>query len=388
MGVFRIFTGTLAFINFAMIAVDFDAWFSERGFVPSKIGDRAVGDIIRINFLYGVQNTGITMAVYITVMVAALLTALGLWSRLSSIILALGVITLHHRNILILHGGDTLLRMSVIIVALSPSGAACSLDRLIRIWKGTETREPRLVSVWPQRLLEYQVALLYFTSVWNKSFGSFWKDGTATYFPLNLHEFDRFWVPSFLQKQPFLMLTTYGTLAVELAMATLVFYKPARKWVLLSALGLHAFIEYSMNIPLFEWVMVATFIGFYEGDEVSSWAKRVGQRLKRFWLTVRLPHGKAFDPNRGAAIEAADAFGLVTYSQGDQADWSASDERGSSKSPVAASLARSPGAWPLALVPGLWRRMLNGALIDSEAAVQNNGKAVAAVSSAHAKSKR
>lgn len=387
MGVFRIFTGTLAFINFAMIAVDFDAWFGERGYVPSRIGDRAVGDLVRINFLYGVADDRITIAFYVLTMIAAVLTAFGLWSRVSSVVLAVGVITLHHRNILILHGGDTLLRMCCIYVALSPSGAACSVDRLVRLWKGKEVGAPALVSLWPQRLVEYNIALLYFTSVWNKSFGSAWKGGYATYYPLNLHEFDRFWVPDFLQRQPFLMLTTYGTLAVELAMATLVFYKPARRWVILSALGLHAFIEYSMNIPLFEWVMVSTFIAFYEGEEITAWAKRMGQRLKRCAVTVFLPQGTGLHPERGAALKATDAFGLVTYDTGREPTWSAQTANGKPRAPLWASWSRSLGAWPLTIVPGTWRRILFGAIEENP--VQNNGKAVTDGSpKLHAKSKR
>jgi len=362
MGVFRILVGTFAFINFAMIAIDFEAWFGETGFVPVQIGDRAIGDQLRINLLSGVANTNVTFIFYALTMFAALLTALGLWSRVSSIALAIGVISLHHRNILILHGGDTLLRLCCIYVALSPSGAACSLDRLIGLWKGTAPDVPAQVSLWPQRLVVFQVALLYFTSVWQKAFGSAWREGWATYYPMNLREFDRFWTPEFIEHQPFLAITTYGTLAIELAMATLVFYRPMRKWVLASALVLHAWIEYSMNIPLFEWVMVSTYIAFYQGDEISAWAKRVGEKLRRFHLQVFLPKGTQLHRERGRMIQATDAFSLITYEPGLGEDFLAVDAKKRSRNVTWSTLSRSLGAWVMLPVPWVWRSFLGRAL--------------------------
>ena len=78
---------------------------------------------------------------------------------------------------------------------------------------------------------------------------------------------------------PLVTITTYGTLAVELALATLVFSKDFRKWVLLAGLILHAYIEYSMNIPLFAFTMCSLYVAFYEGDEIVAWWNRLQARL-------------------------------------------------------------------------------------------------------------
>lgn len=337
MGLFRAILGSFAFINYLMIAIDFDAWFTERGFVPIATAARWNGDSWRFNPLAGVSETWIVAAVYTIVTIAALFTALGLWTRVSTIVLALGTIALHHRNPIILHGGDTVLRQGVILLAVAPCGLACSLDRLLGLAKGKLAGPPREVSLWPQRLVQYQIAVIYFTAVWAKWQGNQWRDGTATWYPPQLTEFTRFPFPEFLDRQPFTMMTTYGTLVVELALATLVFHKPLRKWVLGAGLLLHGVIEYRFNIPLFAFMICSFYVCFYEGQEVSSWARRFGERFKRF--KIQVPKMSASPASE--AVRATDPFGFLQES--------------SNESPGAARVwSRCIGAWFLLWWPPLW----------------------------------
>lgn len=376
LGVFRIVMGFLAFLNFLMLSIDFRAWYTEQGFVPIALSAEKMPDLSkttnvfglrlelpfdvpRLNLLNGVTDTRFTLFIFILTIVAALFTMLGLWTRLSTILLALGTMSFHIRNGFIIHGGDTVLRVMLIYLALSPCGKACSLDRLIGLWKGRISREIPLVSLWSQRLIAYNVSLVYFTTFWHKMGGTLWRNGTATWYPARLHEFDRFPVPQFMNDPPMIYLTTYGTLAVELAMGTLVFYKPLRKYVLLGGLLLHASIEYTMNIPLFAFVICSCYLAYYSGEEVSGWAKRMGERLRKFRSRIFLPKGCALKPNGEAVLDAVNAFGLVSYEQGTTEDWEARNGRDETVNPVKASWTRSPGVWPVGWIPGVWRKFLN-----------------------------
>jgi hypothetical protein len=387
LGLFRIIMSLVAFVSLVLTLFDFDAWYTNHGYMPASVAQNwsrmpetfEFGPYLvhmpnaRINFLTYFGNDTLTLVVYILVLVAALLTAVGLWTRFNSIFLAVGMICIHHRNALILHSGDTLMRIALMYLALAPSGAACSLDRLIKVWKGRAPLQPPDVSLWAQRLIQYQTALVYFTTVWWKWFGTFWKDGTATWYPENLNEFYRFPVPNFLHHQPFIALATYGTLVVELSMATLVFYRPLRKYVLLGGIAMHGYIEYRMNIPFFAFTIVATYICFYDGEEISAWAKKVGERLRRFRILVELPKGYQLQPAALAALQTADPFSLVSYDPGMNGDWTAMDLTGRTKSPFRGSLFRSLGAWPYALVPGLWRRKLMNSLVPAEGTIVKAG---------------
>ncbi len=377
LGVFRILMGTLACVNLIVLAFDFDAWFTDKGFVTHETAARWAGKLNpitrvpwgdgwwqgnfplpRLNLLSEITSTPLTAAFFAITLLAAILTTVGLWTRISSIVLAAGLVTLHHRNMIVLHGGDTVLRVMTLYLAIAPSGAACSLDRLIALWRGKADAQPRLVSMWPQRLITYNVAIVYFTTVWHKWFGERWRDGTATWYPARLDEFKRFPVPGFVNEMPFVKFATYGTLFMELALATLVFYKPLRKWVLLGGLLMHGYIEYSMNIPLFSFLITSAYVCFYEGEDVSAWAKRLGERFRRFRIRIFHPRSERLRPGPALTLEALDPLGLVTYEPGEEETWSAEGGR----SAFRASWARSLGAWPLGLIPGAWARLLGKSL--------------------------
>ena len=366
LGVVRMVTGTLALINFLMVAIDFDAWFTERGFIPAWHAEKWAGAIPRLNLLSNVTDSRVTAFVYGLCCLACLFTAIGLWTRVSSIAMFVLITTLHHRAPDILHSGDTLMRQMAFLVMLAPSGRACSVDRLIALWKGKAPAIPLDVSLWPQRLMQFQVTVVYFTSVWHKWGGSHWRDGTATWFVPQLHEFDRFPVPAFFDQQPFVAFTTYSTLLVELSVAVLAYSKPLRKWVLLSGVLLHAGIEYRFNIPMFSFMMTSTYLAFYEGSEVSAWAKRLGSRLKFAKVRAFTPKGKQLTPAGAATLEAFDALGLVEFESGQGEDWAAERNGNRAKNPYRTILFSSLGAWSLCLLPGAWKRLMNKALVKPE----------------------
>ncbi|MEZ0324524.1 MAG: HTTM domain-containing protein [Fimbriimonas sp.] len=371
LGVFRMIFGSLVFISLIMVFVDWDAWFSERGYVPAWLGRLWLNpdvplwpgvdfSIPRIGILNGITNGHIAVTIYLATIFFAFTTMLGLWTRASTILLAVGLVSMHHRNAIILHGGDTVMRVMVLYLALAPCGKACSLDRLIRLWKGKDTGVPITVSLWPQRLIMYNMALIYFTTTWLKWFGNLWKppifggEMTANWFPARLAEFYRFPYPEFLRDTPMVYITTAATLVIEFSLATLVFYRPFRKWVLLAGLGLHGFIDYTMNIPLFSFLMVSMYITFYDGEEVSAWFQRLGQKIGFFRATVHLPKGRRFDPRGAAFFDSVDPLKVVTYVPGDREELAPKE--------IGSSWTHSLGGWLFGWIPGVWRNLMNRAL--------------------------
>ncbi|RYG26655.1 hypothetical protein EON82_02510 [bacterium] len=370
---FRIIIGTLGFLNLLMLSGDWEAWFGEHGFVPAWLGQAwlgpaqpiGVGDLAvpRLDLISGVTNPTLAIGFFVLATVSALTTALGLFTPISAFLFAVTTVSLHHRNIVILHGGDTTLRLGAIYLAVSPCGRACSLDRLFRLRRG-EAEEAPQISLWPQRLVQFNMALIYFTTVWAKFFGPKWLNGTATWYPARLAEFYRFPVPSFMNNLPMVYLTTYGTLLVEFSLATLVFFRPLRNWVLLAGVLLHASIEYSMNIPLFSYLMTSYYVCHFEGEEIAAYAKRLGGRLRgMLGLEVYLPSGKKLTPNGERFLHAVDPFGLVRYLPNEHErqvneGWDAKKPDGRRAHPFRGVAYRSPGAWLFLLVPGLWRRMM------------------------------
>lgn len=293
----RILLGGLCFIGLALTLVVFADFYTPDGFAPNSMIEgylRYSSDIVWINtplefklpfgvprftLLGGEPSGAVTLTVYLTTMLAALFFTLGKWTRAAGAVLLVGLVSVHTRNPLIIHSGDTLLRLCLMYLVFSPCGRMYSLDALK---SGPQTAPVRVTG---QRLIQYQVAMVYLFTAWWKFFGTFWMDGTATWFPTQMHEFKRFALPTFLERQPFVMMETYGTLLVEVALGTLVFWKPARKWVLISGLLMHAYIEYHFNIPMFAFIICSCYIAFYEGEEVEAWV----DRAKAKWIARRKP---------------------------------------------------------------------------------------------------
>ena len=122
-----------------------------------------------------------------------------------------------------------------------------------------------------QRLFQWQLAVLYITSCWNKWHGSYWQDGTATYYSLRLTEFEKFPVPEFAKHMPWLAVTTWGTLIIQMAMGTLVFARPFRNYALIGGLILHFSLEYVVNVPIFQWIITSLYVSHIDGEEWVRW---------------------------------------------------------------------------------------------------------------------
>jgi hypothetical protein len=137
---------------------------------------------------------------------------------------------------------------------------------------------------------------------------------------------------------------------------------------------MHGYIEYRFNIPLFATIIIGTYVAFYDGEEITAWAQRVGERLKKFRIRVELPSGFCLRPEAQRVLSALDPFGLVVYQQGCKEAWRACDVREKPKTPFRSAWARSVGAWPIGLVPGLWKKLLvRCAIPESELSAAADG---------------
>ncbi|MCG9894044.1 MAG: HTTM domain-containing protein [Fimbriimonadaceae bacterium] len=274
LAVFRILIGFLATANCLILLASWRDWFTEDGLTPlSHI--TGASDVVHLNLLYGATSEPLILGFLLLTLAASVCTMLGLGSRIATVVLFVCLVSLHHRSPGMLNSGDTLMRQWTFFLMLAPSGAALSLDRiLLERRKGPQPEA--VISAWPRRLIQFQIALVYLATLVLKLEGSSWWNGTATWISGSLVEMQRFPLPGFMLQAPFVQITTWYTLAIELALGTLVFWKPARKWVLLGGLALHAGIEYSMNIPLFAGIICSGYVAFYRGEEVRGWLERRG----------------------------------------------------------------------------------------------------------------
>jgi hypothetical protein len=169
---------------------------------------------------------------------------------------------LNQRMPLILHGGDTFLRAAAFFLVFCPSGMVWSVDALIR--KRRHILRPIAIKPWAQRLIQYQLVLIYLSSFLWKIKGEPWRSGTALFYVWHLREIQRFPVPSLFQSTAAIHIESWSVLVFELVFPLLIWFKRFRVPLLIVGIIFHLTLEYALNIPMFQWDMLSAYVLFVD----------------------------------------------------------------------------------------------------------------------------
>jgi len=260
---FRIFYGVLILACGLIWLSDLLTFFGPDGLVSiSAVRQWHPEDRFSLLFLLPANNASV-IGLFIVLMLAALCVTVGLFTRLSLIILFICLISFHHRNWAIMNSGDTILRIQGFILIFSPAASMFSLDYLRQKRKSVAINQWEFqTSIWTQRLLQLQIAAVYCQAFWSKIVSESWWNGTAVYYVSRLEDYRHFPVP-FLFDNPFVCkLLTWGTLVIELSLWTLIWFKKLRYFVLIAGVLMHLGIDWALNIPLFSYAMIAMYVNF------------------------------------------------------------------------------------------------------------------------------
>lgn len=272
---YRILYGLLVTANLILLCPDWLTWYGTRSFLSMETIRRvAVGTRLNL-FTFLPQNDWWIWAFFGVFLLFAVFLTIGFETRISSVVVYLCLTSLHQRNFFILHSGDGLMRVTGFFLMFAPAGAALSVDRLLRIWRGEEGTALTPHPPWAQRMIQFETAVAYFATFYWKTLGRTWLDGTALYYALRLEEFRRFPMPEI--EHPFLLkLGSWMTLFIEFCCGVLIWFRETRYAVLLLGVCLQLGIEYTMNVPLFEWMILSTYVTFIPPED-----------LTRFWAWIR-----------------------------------------------------------------------------------------------------
>lgn len=285
----RIAFGGLALVGHLALWPDLALLFGADGPMPRDLA-AAQGRQTRLSVLDLAGDMETLQALMAAGAVVLLAWTAGWRTRWTGPLAALVLVSLHHRNLWFQHGGDRVIRVAVLMLALAPCGATLSVDawrrrrQAARAGMGAATP---LVAAWPLRLFQLQWMVIYaFTGV-EKLRGNNWLDGTAIYYALSDLSFQRFpdWVEPALQSAPgqaACALLTWLALAWEVAFAPLVLWAPARLPVLAAGVALHLGIAATISVGSFSFAMLAGYLAFLSPagvqQRVDGWLARAGRR--------------------------------------------------------------------------------------------------------------
>jgi hypothetical protein len=210
---------------------------------------------------------------------ACIALTVGYQTRLAALLVFVGIMSLERRDPYVFNTGDGLMRLIAFYLMLAPAGAALSVDR----WRqGHRFWEFPRRSVWPLRLMQIQLSIIYLAGLWIKVQGTTWNNGTAVSYSMRISDLTRFPVPGFLTHSMLIAnLMTFGTLAIELSLAILVWNRRLRPWILLVGVFLHLGIDYSIRVGFFSLAMLTLYIAFLNPEWAQTRLLAIGDRIER-----------------------------------------------------------------------------------------------------------
>jgi hypothetical protein len=271
---FRILYGACVVATLLLLRADWEAWYGNQAWVTSAAMSK-IEPGVRLNLfnLIPPESFWIDGMFWLSLLSAAFL-AIGLFTRVSSVASFICLASLHQRNLLILHGGDTFLRVAGFFLIFAPAGAVLSVDGRMHRGRGQELWSP-----WAQRMIQFELAMVYLFSFWWKSLGTPWIDGSALVYVSQLAELRRFPIPGWLLAPVVLKCGAWMTLALEFALGVLLWMKEFRYPLLILGCCFHLLLEYALNIPMFQWDILSAYVLFIDpADLERMWARLQGIR--------------------------------------------------------------------------------------------------------------
>lgn len=220
--------------------------------------------------------------------VAALAMLTGAAPRTVVLVNFVFVWSLFERSPLILDGGDNLLILLLVYLALVDSGSRLRLPFLKprRFERINASRPMTLLHNAGVAAIVLQVCVIYLVSALYKAQGELWQNGTALYYVLRVNEFTLPGLSESLYSSALIVtLATYGTVVFQISFPALLLSTVGRHVAFCGAFMMHAGIAVMMGLVTFSWIMIAAELVLLP-DSTFARVKRL--LLRRFSARIRV----------------------------------------------------------------------------------------------------
>lgn len=271
----RILLGLVLLVWALTLLVDLDPFFSTRGLTPVMLRDR-----FGWSGFFLPDTLAKARAAMIGLAVAATMIVIGWKPRLWALVAFGLMVSIHKRAPDITNAGDLALRDLVLLLALTPCGAALSVDRWRRHGRAALATAPD-VAPWGIRPMQLQMVTAYFFAFWTKA-GDRWADGTAVSTVLRVSDLHRLRAPDWVVSNVLLIaVLTWGALAIELSLAVGLWFRRARHPLIVFGLLLHGLIGAFLLVGFFSLTMMAGLCAFVAPATAGRILRAPGRVLRR-----------------------------------------------------------------------------------------------------------
>ncbi|ADX67056.1 HTTM domain-containing protein [Weeksella virosa] len=258
------------------ILKDFFAFFHNKNFLFNNNGIvsyetyQDIMNYYKLDFLNVDFNNSFNVSVFcILGIIFSITFILGIFPRISALLLFFLLLIFKFRNIYLMDGGDN------IITAVLPLFLFIKSESLIEGYNKLKERLGLNNNFYINQThklfvlgIMIQICIVYFFAGLHKLHGEVWLNGTALYFVLNSGDFSAYSINEYITRFPILVcFLTWFTIAFQLSFPFVVWILKTRKVVLLIGILLHIGIFLMMRIDNFSFIMLACYTIFFTDSE-------------------------------------------------------------------------------------------------------------------------
>lgn len=267
-----------ALFNWCEMFVRRESLFGPHGMIDGDIVRRAVAGQPYFSVFYYARSDAAVTAVFLLALAGIVALGAGFFTRVAALVVYVFHVSYSHFDFAVLHSWDALLRIYSFLILISPTEAVWSWDQRRAARKGKPFEPP---AIYGLRLMQWQLAVVYVSTVWLKVPDVNWRNGRLLSF-FQMSMYSRFPDSTLLVKYEVLSdLLTFGSLAVELSVVFLLW---SRRWRWVGAslgVSLHVGIALTSRLTVFSLCIVAPYFAFFEAadfDRATAWLQAQAQR--------------------------------------------------------------------------------------------------------------
>ncbi|MGA8350800.1 MAG: HTTM domain-containing protein [Isosphaeraceae bacterium] len=271
LGVVRILTGLMLLYTHAVWGMALDAFFGPTAWLSKELVLSIQSDQFAYSFWWLVPSNWMWPAYGVSMLILALFT-IGLWTRVTSIMALVVVISFAHRVPEALFGLDQINALLTLYLAIGNSGQALSVDRWMARRRGAAAAQPApsVSANLAQRLINVHMCVIYFFAGTAKLQGPAWWNGEAMWRAFSNLEYqstDMTW----LAWHPWLSnLMTHVSVLWEISFCVLIWRPRWRPVMLAGAVVMHVGIGACLGMWTFGLIMLVGCASFLPNEAVRQ----------------------------------------------------------------------------------------------------------------------
>lgn len=269
-GLFRILFGLIVFIDSIRLLKQAKYCFGVNGCFPFDYWIKSDFSLKRFSILNWLPKSDRSVYfVVILLIISSFSLTIGYLTNISAILVWVCWTSLCHRNIYIIHAGDTLMRLLSFLLIFSSSGYGLSVDNYLN----NRDQYYSMISPWAHRLMMVQMSVVYLWSLRYKLLSKDWISGSAVYYALSYTSLSRGLFSSKYLKSMCtgIQLSSWTTLFLEFFISVGVWFRELNVYAIVLGILFHLWLDINIRLGTFSWVMIAGLLLFVDPEILSDW---------------------------------------------------------------------------------------------------------------------